>query len=56
MSKRSLEIILGDIIEEIERINRFTKEIVDVEVFSENELVFYAILKSLEKIGYVHLK
>ncbi len=51
MYKRNLKVILEDIIEEIERINRFTQGIQDIEDLSENELVFYAVLKSLENIG-----
>ncbi|RLI77355.1 nucleotidyltransferase [Archaeoglobales archaeon] len=51
MSKRDLKFILEDIIEEINRIGRFTQEIEDLEDFSENELVLYAVLKSLENIG-----
>ena len=49
--KRDLKIVLEDIIEEIDRISRFTQEIEDLEDFSENELVLYAVLKSLENIG-----
>jgi len=52
MSKRrDLKVVLEDIIEEINRINRFTQGIEDLEELSENELVFYAVLKSLENIG-----
>lgn len=51
MSERDLEVILEDIIEEIDRIGRFTREIDDLEKFSQNELVFYAVLKCLENIG-----
>lgn len=51
MSKRELKVVLEDIIEEIDRINRFIKDIEKLEDFSENDLVFYAVLKSLENIG-----
>lgn len=52
MSKlRDLKIVLEDIIDEIERIKKFTREIESLEDFSENDLVFYAVLKSLENIG-----
>ena len=51
MSKRDLKVVLEDIIEEINRINKFTQGIEELEDFSENELVFYAVLKSLENIG-----
>ncbi|RMA93164.1 HepT-like ribonuclease domain-containing protein [Hydrogenothermus marinus] len=51
MSKRDLNIILEDIIEEINRINRFTKEINTLEEFLKNEVIIYAVMKSLENIG-----
>jgi len=49
--KRILKVILEDIIEEIERIKRFTQGIEEYNNFVENELVFYAVLKALENIG-----
>jgi uncharacterized protein with HEPN domain len=49
--KRNLKVLLEDIIEEIERIKRFTEKIEDDEDFSQNEIVFYAVLKALENIG-----
>ena len=49
--RRDLKIVLEDIIEEINRINKFTQGIEKPEDFLENELVFYAVLKSLENIG-----
>ncbi|HOM65326.1 MAG TPA: DUF86 domain-containing protein [Ignavibacteriales bacterium] len=49
--KRTLKIILQDIIEEIERIKKFTHGIEKYKDFVKNELVFYAILKALENIG-----
>jgi uncharacterized protein with HEPN domain len=49
--KRTLKIILQDIIEEIGKIKKFTQEIEKYSDFVENELVFYAVLKALENIG-----
>jgi uncharacterized protein with HEPN domain len=49
--KRILKVILEDIIEEIERIKKFTQGIEKYNNFFENELVFYAVLKALENIG-----
>ncbi len=51
MSKRNLQVVLEDIVEEIDRINKFTQGIEGVEDFAENEVVLYAVLKSLENIG-----
>ncbi len=51
MSKRDYRISLEDILEEIERIYRFTKNIHCPKDFEENDMVFYAVLKSLEIIG-----
>ena len=52
MSKKLiLKVILEDIIEEIERIKKFTQGIEKYNNFVENELVFYAVLKALENIG-----
>jgi uncharacterized protein with HEPN domain len=47
--KRILKVILEDIIEEIDRIKKFTQEIEKYNNFVENELVFYAVLKAIEK-------
>ena len=49
--KRSLKPYLEDILEEIQRIKRFTKGVVNYEDFKNNELLLYAVLKSLENIG-----
>ncbi|WPX09636.1 HepT-like ribonuclease domain-containing protein [Anaerocellum danielii] len=49
--KRILKVILEDIIEEIDRIKKFTQGIEKYDNFIENELVFYAVLKALENIG-----
>lgn len=51
MSKRNLQVVLEDIVEEIDRIDKFTQGIEGVEDFAENEVVLYAVLKSLENIG-----
>ncbi|MCX7726153.1 MAG: hypothetical protein N2053_04830 [Chitinispirillaceae bacterium] len=51
MSKRILKLVIEDILEEINRINKFVKGIENWKDFSENELVFYAVLKCLENIG-----
>ncbi|MCM8784839.1 MAG: DUF86 domain-containing protein [Candidatus Omnitrophica bacterium] len=49
--KRDAKLYLQDILDEIERIQRFVKDINNFEEFSKNELVYYAVLKSLENIG-----
>jgi len=49
--KRDLKIVLLDILDEIERIRRFTKGIKNYNSFIENEIAFYAVLKCLENIG-----
>ncbi|MDM7202739.1 MAG: DUF86 domain-containing protein [Thermodesulfobacteriaceae bacterium] len=49
--KRDVKLYLEDILEEIKRIQRFVKDIKDSEEFSKNDLVHYAVLKSLENIG-----
>ncbi len=51
MSKRVIRVILEDILEEISRIKKFTKEIEKYNDLINNELVFYAVLKALENIG-----
>ena len=51
MSKRDYRLFLEDIIEEIDRINRFIKNVSSPEELEENEMVLYAILKSFENIG-----
>ena len=52
MSKRRiLRVVLEDIIEEINRIKKFTQGIEKYGDFVENEIVFYAVLKALENIG-----
>jgi uncharacterized protein with HEPN domain len=49
--KRILKVILEDILEEIDRIKKFTQGIEKYNNFVENELIFYAVLKALENIG-----
>jgi uncharacterized protein with HEPN domain len=49
--KRDIKVILEEIIEEIRRIRKFIQEIKGATDFRENDLVFYAVLKSLENIG-----
>ena len=51
MSKRSLKVYLLDILDEIERIERFFSSITSEIDLQKSELVFYATLKSLENIG-----
>ena len=46
MSKRDYRLFLEDIIEEIDRINRFVKNVNSPEELEENDMVLYAILKS----------
>jgi uncharacterized protein with HEPN domain len=49
--KRNLTIILEDILDEIKRIRKFVQGIECCDDFSQNEVVFYAVLKALENIG-----
>jgi len=51
VSKRSLRIYLLDIMEEIERIEKFFSSIKSEEDLKTNDVVFYATLKALENIG-----
>ncbi len=50
MSKRDVGILLQDILDEIERIERFTASL-SFEDFKKNDLVYYATLRCLEIIG-----
>jgi len=45
MSKKELKIILQEILDEIDRIRRFTQGISALEEFVEKEVAFYAVLK-----------
>jgi uncharacterized protein with HEPN domain len=49
--KRSLKLYLEDIFDEIQRIKRFTESVHSYEDFKNNEMLLYAVLKSLENIG-----
>ena len=49
--KRDIKLYLEDILDEIERIRRFVKDIKSFEEFYKNDLIYYAVLKSLENIG-----
>lgn len=49
--KRDIKLYLEDIMDEIKRIQRFVKDINDFKEFSKNDLVYYAVFKSLENIG-----
>ncbi len=51
MSKRSIKVYLLDILDELERIERFFSSISSAAELKENELVYYATLKCLENIG-----
>ncbi|MEO2068981.1 MAG: HepT-like ribonuclease domain-containing protein, partial [Desulfurobacteriaceae bacterium] len=51
MSKRSVEIYLLDILDEIKRIERFFSSVSSENELKSNELVYYATLKCLENIG-----
>lgn len=50
MSKRDAKILLQDIMDEIERIERFTASL-SFEEFKKDDLVYYATLRCLEIIG-----
>lgn len=49
--KRDISLYLEDILDEIKRIQRFVRDVNNFEEFSKNDLVHYAVLKSLENIG-----
>ena len=51
MSKRVLKLILEDILEEIEKIRKFTEGITDIFEFQNDDMRLYAVLKALENIG-----
>ena len=50
MTKRSLELFIDDIIEAINKIERYTKDM-DFSEFKNNELVVDAVIRNLEVIG-----
>ncbi len=51
MSKREPIVSLMDILDEINNIELFVKDIFSFEEFQTNKLVFYATIKALENIG-----
>ena len=51
MSKRDYKLFLEDILEEIERIRQFTKDVKTPEDLEQNIMLFYAVLRSFEIIG-----
>ena len=51
MSKRDYRLFLEDILEEIERIRQFTKDVKTPEDLEQNIMLFYAVLRSFEIIG-----
>jgi len=50
MSKRETRLILKDILNEINRIERFIKD-VDYKTFISDEMRYYAVIRCLEIIG-----
>jgi len=51
VSKRDYKLFLEDILEEIERIRQFTKDVKKPEDLEQNVMLFYAVLKAFENIG-----
>ena len=51
MSKRDYRLFLEDILEEIERIRRFTEDVKTPEDLEQNDMLLYAVLKAFENIG-----
>jgi len=51
MSKRSPELFIQDMLEAIEKIERYTESIEDLEDFKEKDIVVDAVLRNLEIIG-----
>uniref|UniRef100_A0A832IAN9 DUF86 domain-containing protein n=1 Tax=Pseudothermotoga hypogea TaxID=57487 RepID=A0A832IAN9_9THEM len=49
--KRDITLFLQDIIEDIQRIKRFTAHLKSADELQSDDLVFYAVLKALENIG-----
>jgi len=50
MSKRDIKVILKDILNEINKIDEFTKDI-NIEEFIKDEMRYYAVVRCLEVIG-----
>lgn len=51
MSKREPKIFLEDILNSIEKIDKYTREIKSIDEFIDNEIVVDAVLRNLEIIG-----
>ena len=51
MSKRDPRLFIQDMVEAIEKIERYTSPIGTLEDFAENEMVVDAVLRNLEIIG-----
>jgi len=51
VSKRDYKLFLEDILEEIEKIRQFTKDVKTPEDLEQNDMHFYAVLKAFENIG-----
>ena len=50
MSKRDIKVILKDILDEVTKIEKFTKD-VNYEKFLNDEMRYYAVIRCLEIIG-----
>jgi len=50
MSKRDIKVILKDILDEVVKIEKFTKN-VNYEKFLNDEMRYYAVIRCLEIIG-----
>ena len=50
MSKRDIKVILKDILDEVTKIEKFTKD-VNYEKFLNDEMRYYAVIGCLEIIG-----
>lgn len=51
MSKRSPELFIQDMLEAIEKIEKYTESIEDLDEFKRNNMVADAVLRNLEIIG-----
>jgi uncharacterized protein with HEPN domain len=51
MSKRSPELFIQDMLEAIEKIERYTESVEDLNDFMEKDIVVDAVLRNLEIIG-----
>jgi len=50
MSKRDIKVILKDILDEVTKIEKFTKDI-HYEIFLNDEMRYYAVIRCLGIIG-----